>query len=50
MAFKSTQKRTTDQIVFEIKSLGGSFFASSGCNMIVYQAASYPSNLHHHSL
>ncbi|EGG11482.1 mitochondrial processing peptidase [Melampsora larici-populina 98AG31] len=45
MAFKSTQTRTKDQIGQEIESLGGSFFASSGRDTIVYQATSYPNSI-----
>ncbi|POW11950.1 hypothetical protein PSHT_08247, partial [Puccinia striiformis] len=45
MAFKSTQNRTTEQISLEIEQLGGSFFASSGRDTVLYQATSYPDSL-----
>lgn len=45
MAFKSTKNRTQDQISLEIESLGGSFFASSGRDTIVYQSTSYPNSI-----
>ncbi|KAI8454883.1 mitochondrial-processing peptidase subunit alpha [Phakopsora pachyrhizi] len=45
MAFKSTENRTAEQISLEIEQLGGSFFASSGRDTVVYQATSYPDAL-----
>ncbi|EFP90864.1 uncharacterized protein PGTG_17063 [Puccinia graminis f. sp. tritici CRL 75-36-700-3] len=45
MAFKSTQNRTTEEISLEIEQLGGSFFASSGRDTVLYQATSYPDSL-----
>ncbi|KAH9824034.1 mitochondrial processing peptidase [Melampsora americana] len=45
MAFKSTKNRTKDQISLEIEELGGSFFASSGRDTIVYQSTSYPNSI-----
>ncbi|KAG0147862.1 hypothetical protein CROQUDRAFT_655655 [Cronartium quercuum f. sp. fusiforme G11] len=45
MAFKSTKNRTTEQMSLEIEQLGGSFFASSGRDTVVYQATSYPNSL-----
>lgn len=45
MAFKSTRNRTTEQMSLEIEQLGGSFFASSGRDTVLYQATSYPDSL-----
>ncbi|WAQ93088.1 hypothetical protein PtA15_18A145 [Puccinia triticina] len=45
MAFKSTHNRTTEQMSLEIEQLGGSFFASSGRDTVLYQATSYPDSL-----
>ncbi|KAI8455797.1 mitochondrial-processing peptidase subunit alpha [Phakopsora pachyrhizi] len=45
MAFKSTENQTAKQISLEIEQLGGSFFASSGRDTVVYQATSYPEAL-----
>ncbi|KAI8456040.1 mitochondrial-processing peptidase subunit alpha [Phakopsora pachyrhizi] len=45
MAFKSTENQTAQQISLEIEQLGGSFFASSGRDTVVYQATSYPDAL-----
>ncbi|KAI8449194.1 mitochondrial processing peptidase [Phakopsora pachyrhizi] len=45
MAFKGTESQTAKQISLEIEQLGGSFFASSGRDTVVYQATSYPDAL-----